>query len=50
MQTLMNQESKIEELTMNEIEEVNGGVAPLVVFGARVLVSWASAALYNKAF
>jgi lactobin A/cerein 7B family class IIb bacteriocin len=40
----------MQELTMNEIEQVNGGIAPLVYFGARVLIGWASAALWNKAF
>lgn len=38
------------ELNVNEIKEVQGGVAPLVVFAARVAIGWASSALYNKAY
>ncbi|MCG9740281.1 class IIb bacteriocin, lactobin A/cerein 7B family [Shewanella insulae] len=43
------QDSKIEELTLNEIEQVHGGWVPVVMFVGRVALGWASAALYNKA-
>lgn len=38
------------ELNENEIQSVNGGIAPALIFIGRVALSWAASSLYNKAY
>ncbi len=40
----------MKELTLKEIEQVNGGWIPLAIFAGRVAVGWAGAVLYNRAW
>ncbi|MEC4727859.1 class IIb bacteriocin, lactobin A/cerein 7B family [Shewanella sp. D64] len=40
----------MQELTMNEIEQVNGGWIPVAIFAGRVALGWASSTLYNDAW
>ncbi|WP_299941119.1 class IIb bacteriocin, lactobin A/cerein 7B family [uncultured Microbulbifer sp.] len=40
----------MQELTMNEVEQVNGGLAPLVVIGVRVAIAIISIRNSPKAY
>ena len=40
----------MKELTCNELKQVNGGLAPVALFVARVAIGWASSAFTNKAY